>query len=244
MDYFLTKTLQGGIKDVDLSKRTVQLYFSNFDTVDSDNDMVKSGAFLKTFKEWGPEGANRIKHWRNHNPNMVIGVPDRLFEDSYGAGAVSILGSNSNAKDALLDYQEGLITEHSFGYSIVESDRSSDYQLLTELKMFEYSAVTLGANENTPVVDIKGLDGDALEQWFKDKFDTITKLTKAKTISGYSDDKLIAIEHSILVLTKQLQQAVFEKFAQKASMIEMEQIAANDKREVEAVKYLISQLKK
>ena len=246
MNYFLTKTISGGVKDVDLSKRTVQLYFSNFDTIDSDGDIVKFGAFEKTIKEWGPDGANRIKHWRNHDPNSVIGRPIKMFEDSFGGGAISYIGSNQKAKDALLDYQEGLITEHSFGYAIMENDNSnSDYNILTELKMWEYSAVVLGANENTPVVSVKSLEGEILEKWFKDKFDTIAKLTKAKTISGYSDDKLISIEHSILVLTKQLQQAVFEKFAQSTSIIEMEKLAADKKdNNIAAIDYLYSELKK
>lgn len=245
MNYFLTKTISGGVKDVDTEKRTVQLYFSNFDSLDADGDIVKQGAFEKTIKEWGPDGANRIKHWRNHDPNSVIGKPLKMFEDSFGGGAISQMGQNQKAKDAILDYQDGLITEHSFGYAIVENDNSNtDYNILTELKMWEYSAVVLGANENTPVVSVKGMDSEVLERWFKDKFDTIAKLTKAKTISGYSDERLIGIEHSILVLTKQLQQAVFEKFAQSTSISEMEKLAVNKQNNIAAIEYLNNSLRK
>ncbi len=240
MNYFLTKSIQGGVKDVDTERRTVQLYFSNFDTIDSDNDMIKAGAFKTSFQEWGPDGSNRIKHWRNHNPDHVIGVPTRLFEDGYGAGADSKLGSNQKAKDALLDYQDGLITEHSFGYHTMQSDdQSQDYQILTELKIWEYSSVVLGSNENTPMVSIKGLDKESFEKWLNNKCDTITKLTKAKNISGYSDERLIGIEHSILVITKQLQQAIFEKFEATPSVIETEKIAVNRaKSDLEAINYL------
>ena len=135
MSYFLTKDIHGGVKDVDLSKNTVTLYFANFDSLDSDGDIIEKGAFTKTIKEWRPTGANRIKHWKNHDSNQVIGKPLELFQDSKGAGAVSWLGSKQLAKDALLDYQEGLITEHSFGYAVMASDLSNpDYQVLKELK--------------------------------------------------------------------------------------------------------------
>jgi len=234
MSYFLTKTIEGRVKDVDMSKNTVTLYYSNFGSIDSDGDIVDRKAFNKTVKEWGPKGANRIKHWKSHNPDQVIGKPLEMFQDSTGAGAVSWLGSKQIAKDALLDYQEGLITEHSFGYNIMDSEIIKDdngkygHQILKEIKQFEYSAVAFGANEHTPVVDFKSVTNEVAEKWFDDQFNTITKLTKASKIGEYSDEKLIGIEHSILVITKQIQQAILDKFAQSTSIIEIEQIAANE----------------
>jgi hypothetical protein len=45
-----TKSAINGIKDLDLNSREVAFYLSRFDVVDSDNDMIKRGAFKKSLK--------------------------------------------------------------------------------------------------------------------------------------------------------------------------------------------------
>jgi hypothetical protein len=59
-----------------------------------------------------------------------------------------------------LDYQDGIIKEHSIGFNYVkgkinekEDSEYGKYYDVTEVKLFEGSAVTLGANENTPVLE-------------------------------------------------------------------------------------------
>lgn len=243
--FFLTKSIPFKVKDIDQKNSVVTLYFANFDSIDSDGDKIEKGAFKKTFSEWGPDGQNRIKHWRNHMMDKVIGTPIELYEDNVGAVAVSKMGRNQTAKDTILDYEDGLITEHSFGYQIMTSDSSdARYQLLKELMVYEYSAVTLGANHLTPMVGMKGMSDEDAMKWINDRFDLIKKLTKAKNISGYSDEKLISIEHSILVATKQLQQAYHDKFAQDLSTSEVERIAADrEKQRLDAINYFKSKIK-
>jgi len=55
-NYFEVKQ-SGTVQDVDLKSRTVTGYFSKFDNIDSDRDMIVYGAFSKTIKERGQEGA-------------------------------------------------------------------------------------------------------------------------------------------------------------------------------------------
>jgi uncharacterized protein len=55
------------IKDVNIQKRTVQAYYYNSQTVDSDNDLILPGAYSKSIQERGPKSSQpRIKHLFNH----------------------------------------------------------------------------------------------------------------------------------------------------------------------------------
>ena len=208
-NYWLTKNTEGEIKDVDFNKRTVSGYFARFNNIDSDGDMIKSGAFLKSIHENG----HRIKHLKNHNPDKMIGRITDIHEDGTGLHFTSVLSKNSHGTDALIEYQEGLITEHSIGYNIIKAANDNDqYQLLEELRLFEGSAVTWGANEETPVTGIKGISD------VKDLKDELDSLLKYCHIAGFSDELYSSTEIKI----KQIQQAItnLEKDSQKPEVKE------------------------
>ena len=193
--YWLTKNIGGEIKDVDFDKRTVSGYFARFNNIDSDGDMIKSGAFLKSINENG----HRIKHLKNHNPDMMIGKIVDIHEDGSGLHFTSVLSKNTHGMDALIEYQEGLITEHSIGYNIIKASNSNDeYQSLEELRLFEGSAVTWGANEATPVTGIKGIAN------VKELEDELNSLLKYCKVAGFSDELYSSTEIKI----KQIQQAI------------------------------------
>ena len=207
--FYNIKSLKNAIVDVDMSKRTVTGYFAKFDNIDSDGDKIKGGAFMKTIAESGPMGANRIKHLKNHNPAQMIGKLTMLKEDGNGLYFESVMSTNSHGKDALIEYQEGLLTEHSIGFQIMQSDQTNpDFQLLTELKLWEGSAVTWGANELTPVVGIKGENITT-----EDLVQRLDRLYKACKMGELSDDYLSSVEIEV----KQLQQILTEKLESKPS---------------------------
>ena len=49
------------IKDIDTQKREVSIYLSKFDTMDSDMDVIKKGAFSKSIQERGPGSSSNRK---------------------------------------------------------------------------------------------------------------------------------------------------------------------------------------
>ena len=55
------------IKDVDETNRIVKGYLSSFNTKDSDNDVIRKGAFKKSLKERGvnSKANRRIAHLRS-----------------------------------------------------------------------------------------------------------------------------------------------------------------------------------
>jgi len=174
------KTLALKVEDVDLKGRKAKFYLSAFDVKDSDNDIIRAGTFTKSIQERGVDslGNRRIAHLRNHNWDNQIGKFTELYEDSKGLVGISELGRSTKGEDALRDYQDGIIREHSIGFNYIKgkiekqtNDTNGEFFNITEVKLWEGSAVTFGANELTPVLDVaKGLDYNAI-------------LTKIQTLS-------------------------------------------------------------
>ena len=56
-----SKTVSIKLEDVDEGSRKVVGYLSAFDKLDSDNDIIRSGAFAKSLKERGVESSSNRK---------------------------------------------------------------------------------------------------------------------------------------------------------------------------------------
>jgi len=167
--YYLTKDISEGIKDVDVQTGIVTGYFSIFGNLDSDGDIVMPGAFRKTIKENGPEsGKPRILHLYQHDPMSPIGKPHVLKEDKKGLYFETKISDTSLGKDVLQLYRDKVLSEHSIGYQIVkrEVDESGKErtQKLTELKLWEGSTVSWGANMEALVSTVK-TEGQGSESW-------------------------------------------------------------------------------
>ena len=63
------------IKDLDIQARRVKIVLSRFDTLDSDSDIIRKGAFKKSIEERGPNSANnrKIAFLRYHDWEHPIG---------------------------------------------------------------------------------------------------------------------------------------------------------------------------
>ena len=176
--HYGVKTVSFKLEDLDEGSRQVKGYFASFDTLDSDNDVIRQGAFTKSIAERGPNspGNRKIAHLRDHDFTHQIGNPIELFEDSKGLGFVSQMGRSTKGNDAFLDYQDGILREHSIGFNYIsdkmdyiEPDKSAfDSELghyeIREVKLWEGSGVTFGANEFTPTLEANKsiLDSDYL----------------------------------------------------------------------------------
>ena len=149
-----------GIKDIDTTGRVVQFYGSAFGNEDSDGDIIMPGAYTKTILENGPNSRQpRIKHLLQHDTRRIIGKFTELTEDAKGLLCTSVLADTEDAKDALALYALDLF-EHSVGFQTIKwegdnTDPENYLRRLTELKLWEVSSVTWGANADTPLVGIK-----------------------------------------------------------------------------------------
>ena len=119
----LYKSNETKVKDVDSKKGIVKAFYTVFGNIDSDKDIVEQGASAKTIRERGPEGSDRIKHFKWHSNRDVPGKLLERGEDETGGFFVSKLSNTTLVKDTLIEYEEGIITEHSFGVEIIKEDK-------------------------------------------------------------------------------------------------------------------------
>lgn len=173
------------LKDIDEKSGVLTAYVSIFGNVDSDNDMVMPGAFTKTIKERGPVADRpRIKHLWMHSPYEVIGIPNEMKEDDTGLFVRTKFGTDQFSQDKMKQHIDGLITEFSIGYNTIKEEKAEDHNKLLELKLWEYSSVTWGANSLTRTVEAKGNTDTVLDE-LNSRMD---KLTKALRNGTYTDE--------------------------------------------------------
>jgi len=186
-------------EDIDEVHRKVVIYVSEFGSKDSDGDIIRSGAFTKTIQERGPKAIKpRIRHLRDHWD--LVGKPLEMQEDDKGLLVVSQISNSSAGKDLIEDYKLDMF-EHSIGFEVVKSedDPSTETNYLIELKLWEYSSVTWGANENTPMVAMKGYSYEDILNRLNSKMD---RLSNALKKGNYTDERFENIEYQIQVLKK------------------------------------------
>lgn len=147
------------VKDVDTTGRHVVFYAAAFGNTDSYGDIIMPGAFKKTIAERGPAGTDQLKYLNQHDMWQLGGKITEALEDSHGLLLTAKVSATTLGNDMLVLEADG-VYEHSIGYNTIQSNSETrngePVEILTELKLYEGSAVTLGANPNTPTVGIKG----------------------------------------------------------------------------------------
>lgn len=188
------------LKDADEKTGIVTGYASIFNNIDSDDDMIMAGAFAKTIQERGPESAKpRIKHLWQHNSWEPIGIPIVLKEDDKGLYFETQFGKDRSSQDKLQQHIDKIITELSIGYNTIKQENVTDgndnfqYRKLTELKLWEYSSVTWGANSLTEVISAKGESIEILADLTK----RIDNLNLALKNGKYTDETCESFEAEI-----------------------------------------------
>ena len=217
------------IKDISSDKRQVAIYLAKFDNIDSDNDMIKKGAFTKSIQERGPDSTSnrKIAFLRWHDWEKPIGKFLTLEEDDFGLFAVSQLGTSQLGEDAFRDYTDGIIREHSIGFQYIQDKMKfiedmnapdKGYFMISELKLYEGSAVTFGANSETNVIDVMKSE-DKVEKAVKIS-NEIDILIKGLANGKGSDERLFEMEMKLKYLNSQmLILAKSEPFVKEHSLI-------------------------
>jgi len=201
------------VKDVDTKTRRVVVTLSAFDNIDSDGDVIRKGAFAKSIMERGAESTSnrKIAFLRHHDWEHQIGKWIKLEETHDGLIGVGELGRSTKGEDALLDYQDGIIREHSIGFNYVEDKMNMVQDGIWELKeviLWEGSAVTFGANSLTPTLDVsKGNKTDLLSK-VNQKMESL--LSALKNGKG-TDERLFEIEMALKVCQQQYNSLISEE---------------------------------
>lgn len=193
------------LKDMDNVGRRVKIMLAHFNNIDSDRDVIRKGAFSKSIQERGANSTTnrKIAFLRYHDWEHQIGKFMSLEETDEGLLAVAELGRSTKGNDAFLDYQDGIIREHSIGFNYIpdkmqligEGDQS--YFEIKELILWEGSAVTFGANSLTPVLDVS--KSEQKETYLKELNKQMSGYLKALRNGGGTDERLFQIEMGLKV---------------------------------------------
>lgn len=161
------KSLTNTVTDVDTKSGIVTGIWSAFDNLDYDDDIIRKGAFAKTIAERGPNGTNEIFFLNQHNWAQPLGKPTLLQERADGLyHETPVNAKTSYGADALELMGSGLVIQNSIGYqtmkwsNVVKEGAQYEwetYRDITEIKLYEGSCVTLGANDQTPFTGFKSM---------------------------------------------------------------------------------------
>lgn len=225
MDFIYKAAPLGELSDYDEKNSIVKGYGSYFGNKDSDNDVISKGAYQKTIKENG----NRVKYLYQHNMMQPIGKMNELYEDDKGLVFVAEIPKTQLGKDVIELMKSGVITENSVGILPIQKEDKGDYRELKEVKLFEVSAVTLAANDQAKIMDVKG--SKMIDDIYK-RYDNLCKLIRKGNISdemGYAIEGEIYKLKSLFIDATQPVQETTEPVEQKS--------------EFDVYKYLLNNLK-
>ena len=218
----------GELLDADEYAGVVKGYGSYFGNKDSDNDVIMKGAYKKTIKENG----ERVKYLYQHNMIQPIGKMKELYEDDKGLVFVAEIAKTQLGKDVVELMKSGILTENSVGIMPIQKENKRDYREITEVKLYEISAVTLAANEEAKILDVKGnVDYEKLTK----RYDNICKIIRKGDIS---DDLGYALEAEVLKL-----KSLFIEFTKPTDLVTLPNVESK-KDDLDMYSYLINSLKK
>ncbi|MCJ8298923.1 MAG: HK97 family phage prohead protease [Pseudomonadales bacterium] len=183
------------ITDIDDSQGIVKGLGSVFGNVDSDGDIMMKGAFTKSIQE----NSHRIKYLYQHRLDKPVGKMEELFEDSTGLNFVAKLALKTRlGKDVFEMIKAGVLTENSVGFQTIKQNYNKVEKVnrITEVKLYEISAVTVAANPLAFIEEAKEEDvvkEQLLQEYVTERFEALERLVK----SNISDELGLAIEFEI-----------------------------------------------
>lgn len=217
----------GELIDADEKAGIIKGYGSYFGNKDSDNDVIMKGAYKKTIAENG----ERVKYLYQHDMNQPIGKMTELYEDEKGLVFVAEIAKTQLGKDVVELMKSGVITENSVGIMPIQKNNKGDYREINEVKLYEISAVTLAANDQAKILDVKGnVDVEKLSK----RYDNLTKLIRKGEIS---DEMGFAIEAEIQKL-----KSLFIEFTKPVDEITSPNVEVKN-NDSEVFNYLLNSLK-
>tara|TARA_Y100000592_G_scaffold18040_2_gene27370 strand:+ start:19237 stop:19932 length:696 start_codon:yes stop_codon:yes gene_type:complete len=219
----------GEIVDMDKDMGIVKGYASTFGNIDSDNDIINKGAYKKTIAENG----QRIKYIYQHNMEKPLGVIKMLEEDNKGLMFEAQIAKTTLGKDVIELMKAGVLTENSVGIMPIQKEMVDGVRHINEVKLFEISAVTMAANPEAMILDVKG---NINQEKILKRYDRLAKLIRKGDIS---DDLGYAIESEIMKL-----KTLFNNIITKPTEIVTEPIEVKEEKDSsEIYNYLFNRLK-
>jgi HK97 family phage prohead protease len=192
--------------DVDTEQRRVKAVWARCGNIDLDNDIIVPEAFTKTLAERGPSGKNLIWSLVDHCAEMdyVIGKPEQIYIENDMLIAITPIIETEKGEDIIKLYEAGLINQHSIGFSTMQSNVDKEgVRTITELKLYEGSAVLWAANPETPTL---GFKSEMIKDKKQELNNRLERLIKAFKGGKFTDETFSLIEIEI----KRIQSEILE----------------------------------
>ena len=218
----------GELLDADEKAGVVKGYASVFDNKDSDNDIIRKGSYRKTIAENG----QRVKYLYQHDMDKPLGKMSMLEEDDKGLVFEAKIAKTSLGNDVIELIKAGVITENSVGIMPIQKEMVDGVRNITEVKLYEVSAVTLAANDQALIMDVKGnYDPEKILK----RYDNIARLIRKGNIT---DELGFALEAETLKL-----KSLFAKVATQPTDIEVTEPVEVKNDVSEIYQYLFNKFK-
>lgn len=200
--YFNLKAL-----DVDTATRQVKVAIAQMEDIDRDKDVFAKSAFDRTINAKGPKGSNEIWHLLDHTPTSFSALSkftEVYKEGIYVVGVSKYKDSFAWREVAWPLYESGDFTQHSVGFRTVKSEQRDGYREITEVELWEGSAVLWGAQPDTPTMQVR--KGLTFQEQSKDLQSRLNRLCKFIQSSQDIDESKSLIE----IEFKQIQQQLID----------------------------------
>ena len=158
----LTKTFPASysVKDDGDAGWEIEGYASVFGTEpDAYGDIVFKNAFAKTIKERVPAG--KVRFFYEHG--QVLGVPLSIEEDDTGLKVRARISKTTLGHDVRTLLADGAISDLSIGYDLIgdkNEPNSTGGINIREARLFEFSLVGLGAQDEAMIANVKALTSE------------------------------------------------------------------------------------
>lgn len=137
-------------------------FFSTYDKEpDSYGDIIEPGAFTDTLAKRAETGHPFPLCW-NHDFSEVIGACDSIEDTEKGPYVEAHFLDTQKAQDVRKAVQSGAVWQYSFAYDVLdrrdptaEEKTAGITNVLTKVDLFEVSVVTVPANQNAVVTEVK-----------------------------------------------------------------------------------------
>ena len=175
-----------------------------FNNKDSDGDIITKGAYSKTLQE----NSERIAFLYQHNMNQPIGKPLSMKEDEKGLFIEAKISDSSLGQDVKTMVSEGILKEFSVGFIPIKEDLQKDVNYIKEIKLFEFSLVTLAANPLAKVTEYKGTKSD--DNLF-DEYDKYIKMSRKLDNPHLLEFELRMLKEKSSLILNESQKSELEK---------------------------------
>lgn len=122
---------------------------------------IKAGAFAKTLADNAQKA--RVKILYQHNYDWPIGIPVTMEENSDGLLVKGKISQTQQGKDVIMLMKDKVLTEMSIGFDPIRHEMVDEgiavgqVRHITEIRLWEFSPVTFGANPDAKINSVHSL---------------------------------------------------------------------------------------